>query len=422
MTLIPESWFSIFTLGLTVLVFIAFVKEVLAPELISLVALALLLLSGVLKAGEAIALFGNSAVITIGSMFVLSTALSQTNAIAPLTALFLKASKKGEAWLLGSIFLAGIPLSGFVNNTPLVAILTPVMKRVSARQNISLSRLLIPVSFATILGGTMTLIGTSSNLVVSNAMKTIGLPAFSMFEITGLGLAYGAIGTLYMLTIGRKLLPHHGCASADKQISAEVKKSPKGKIFISVATIVSVVVLAALNVANIEVLAMSGALVVIVCRCISLEQAYRCIPWNLIFLIAGMLGLSIALQRSGAADIIVEGLIYMIGSQHPIIALSLVYLVTSALTEMISNNAVAALLTPIAAIVAMEIGSDPRAFVVAVMFGASASFATPIGYQTNTYIYKEGNYRFLDFVKIGLPLNILLWLTATLVIPLFWPI
>ena len=139
-------------------------------------------------------------------------------------------------------------------------------------------------------------------------------------------------------------------------------------------------------------------------------------------LITGMLAVGLAMEKSGVSALIANWIEPLVIGRNPIIALSLVYLIATVLTELISNNAVGALLTPIAIGLAIHIDVDPRPFVVAVMFGASASFATPIGYQTNTYVYQEGGYRFMDFVKVGLPLNILLWIVASVFIPIFWPL
>jgi di/tricarboxylate transporter len=143
---------------------------------------------------------------------------------------------------------------------------------------------------------------------------------------------------------------------------------------------------------------------------------------RLLLLIISMLVLGAAIDRSGALALVIGALTPLFAASSPIVALALLYAVTSILTELVTNNAVAVLMTPIAAGIATSLGLDPRPFVVAVMFAASASFATPIGYQTNTFVYNAGGYRFRDFMKVGIPLNILLWLVATAVIPLFWPL
>ena len=191
---------------------------------------------------------------------------------------------------------------------------------------------------------------------------------------------------------------------------------------IAVAAVLAMMGLAAFDVLPIAGLALIAATAVVALGCLEAEEAYRSIRWNILMLIFGMLALGIAMQNTGAAGLIVGLLAQAVAGLGPLAVLSAVYLITSALTEIMSNNAAAILLTPIAIGLADQLGVDARPFVVAVMFAASASFATPIGYQTNTFVYNAGGYRFTDFVKVGLPLNLLLWAVATVVIPLFWPL
>ena len=180
--------------------------------------------------------------------------------------------------------------------------------------------------------------------------------------------------------------------------------------------------LAALGVMPIEGLAIIGAATVLATRCLDVEDAYKAVDWKILSLIFGMLAISVAMDKVGLVELIVSSVVTLTPWAGPLFMLSFIYLFTSTLTEVLSNNAVAVLVTPIAIGLAQQLGVDPRAFVVAVMFAASASFATPIGYQTNTFVYTAGGYRFSDFLKVGIPLNLLLWGAATLVIPWFWPL
>ncbi len=194
----------------------------------------------------------------------------------------------------------------------------------------------------------------------------------------------------------------------------------RGMAPIALGAVVAVMALAALDVMPIAALALIAAVVVVVTRCVDSEEAYRAIDWRIVFLILGMLTLGLAMEKSGAALLVAGRLAELAAPFGPIAVLALIYFLTSLLTEIMSNNAVAVLLAPIAIGLAEQLGLDPRPLLVAVMFGASASFATPIGYQTNTFVYGAGGYRFMDFVKVGTPLNLLLWATATVTIPLFW--
>ena len=166
-------------------------------------------------------------------------------------------------------------------------------------------------------------------------------------------------------------------------------------------------------------LAMGGALLVMVTRCIEPHEAYEAIEWKVVFMIFGMLGLGMAMQTSGLAESIAMGVTSLV--EHPLVLLACIYLLAAVMTEIVSNNAVAALLTPIAVTIAVTQGFNPVPFVVAVMFGSSASFSTPIGYQTNTFVYGAGGYKFGDFFKAGFPLAVIMWIVATMLIPIIWP-
>src|SRR5690606_3760474 len=196
----------------------------------------------------------------------------------------------------------------------------------------------------------------------------------------------------------------------------------RDKAPIAILTTLAVMLLAAVGVMPIEGLAIIGAAAVLATRCLDVEDAYKAVDWKILSLIFGMLAISIAMDKVGLVQLIVQNVTNLPPWAGPLFMLSFIYLLTSLLTEMLSNNAVAVLITPIAIGLAQHLGVDPRAFVVAVMFAASASFATPIGYQTNTFVYNAGGYRFTDFMKVGIPLNLLLWLVASLVIPWFFPL
>jgi di/tricarboxylate transporter len=196
----------------------------------------------------------------------------------------------------------------------------------------------------------------------------------------------------------------------------------RDKAPIAILATLGVMLLAAFGLMPIEGLAIIGAVTVLATRCLDVEDAYKAVDWKILSLIFGMLAISIAMAKVGLVSLIVDSVMTLMPAAGPLLMLSLLYLFTSILTEILSNNAVAVLLTPIAIGMAQHLGVDPRAFVAAVMFAASASFATPIGYQTNTFVYNAGGYRFSDFFKVGAPLNLLLWAVATVVLPLVWPL
>ena len=184
----------------------------------------------------------------------------------------------------------------------------------------------------------------------------------------------------------------------------------------------AVVILAALDLAPILALALIGAAVVLATGCVDADEGLAAVDGRLLLLIVSMLVIGAALDRTGAVRVIVDSVGPLLSARSPLLALALVYAVTSLLTELVTNNAVAVLMAPIAAGIAATLGVDPRPFLVAVMFGASASFATPIGYQTNTLVYNAGGYRFTDFLRLGLPMNVVVGLVTVVAIPMIWPL
>ena len=200
------------------------------------------------------------------------------------------------------------------------------------------------------------------------------------------------------------------------------KSYRKDKAGIAIGAILLVMILAGVGVMPIEGLAMIAAIGVILTGCLNVDEAYKAVEWRILMMIFGMLAISKAMDKTGLVNDLVATLTPYASLAGPVVLLSGIYLLTSILTEMLSNNAVAVLVAPIAIGMAQQLGLDPKPFAIAVMFAASASFATPIGYQTNTFVYSAGGYRFADFLRIGLPMNILLWIVASIAIPLIWPL
>ncbi len=593
------NWQLPFVSLLLIWVFYAFVRARFTADVVVMIAVAVLLVSGILGAKDVLSVFSNNAPITIACLFIISAALERTGCIAWIGEQLQKVAGQGAGGVMVPLMLAALVVSPFINNTPVVIIMTPVAIALAASRNVSPSKVLIPLSYATILGGLCTMVGTSTNILVDGVARNAGLEPFSMFEITAPALIIAAAGFLLMYFFGPKLLPdretlsqqmaalqarrymaeifipetsaligktlsearlangnsiaqvlklqrdeaeftepaadfvlaagdrlfihtdradilnlHQSSAFAiagsdaqafetlkrrdaivmevivgkssrylarpmrDLDISARygihviavhrrdanvdtselddfqlefgdvlliegsaeqirrfaengdlitldaVKTDSKRreKAPIALGTIVGVMVLAAFGVMPIEALAMIGAVVVVATRCLDIDAAYKSIEWPILMLIFGMLAISIAMDKVGLARLVAEQVVVLGTDLPPWMILSLLLLITSVMTELFSNNAVAVLLTPVAISIAQQLGLDPRPFVVAIMICASASFATPIGYQTNTLVYNAGGYRFADFMRLGIPLNLLVWLLATILIPIFWPL
>lgn len=607
--LLDPNFKIIITLLVVVFALISFIKEKIAPHITAIIVMILLLATGVIDTNDALSVFSSPAGVTIACMFIISAALLRTGVIDFIGYYVLMLTKKNKILGIASLFIGIVLTSAFMNNTPVVIIMTPIVIELARKLKDFPSKYLMPLSYVAILGGTCTLIGSSTNILVDAIAQDYNRPAFSMFEFSIIGILATLAGSTFMILIGRKLLPERlllekefANEHAQKKFIAEavilgdsrlisktlneiqfskdedyeiidlirdntgsrstnlIKKlistltgedslsktksfreiplqahdriifksnreelmeikenfslsfdverlndaeitsssevrvyegvignssqfidkkasqlnlrarygcyilaihrdkknitsnfdeitlkygdvilieGPKGeinKLFdnesimnvtklkrrdfdnkkapIAIATLIGVVALAALKVMPIAGLAMIGAVTVIMTGCLSIRKAKKSIEWPILMLIFGMLSLSIAMSKTGAGTLIVDYITQIIGDHGPIPLLIAIYLLTSFLTEIMSNNAAAVLIAPIAIGLADSIGVDSRPFLFAVMFAASASFATPIGYQTNTYIYNIGNYRFSDFLKVGIPMNIVVMFTV----------
>ena len=585
---------------------VMFATERFPVDVVAIVAMSVLVVTGVITPTQGVSGFSNSATITVAFMFILSAALFKSGAVVSIgnkiAELF-----KFNFWL--AIFVTMVTvgvISAFINNTPVVAIFIPIIVGAAAKSKLNVAKMLMPLSFASMFGGVCTLIGTSTNILVSGIAADNDLEPFSMFELSRMGLIFFGVGLIYMMTIGIRLIPNRGmddglmkkfgmgdymteivllpnAPSVGKSImdSPLVRKldiditevNRKGQSFITpskdlvlqagdvlkvrcnvekikalkqkegvalksdakfkpgnelsskkaddrivfveaviapnspfegrtvkdldfrqrfgatvlairhrgelmrekvvnttlrsgdtllieadkdklhglqqlelkgrntflivsevdlpeyrtdkmwtvVLTLAGVIALASLNILPIMMAAIIGAMILVLTRCITMDEAYNAIDWKVIFLLAGALSLGVAMYESGTAEIISSFIINIIGSLGPIAILSALYLITSILTETMSNNASAVLLAPIAIVASEQLGVDARPFLMAITFAASSSFMTPVGYQTNTMIYGVGLYHFGDFMRVGTPLNLIFWVLATFLLPVFFP-
>ncbi|MGM0555149.1 MAG: SLC13 family permease [Myxococcota bacterium] len=590
------SWELLVVFGLTVLAVILFISEKLRVDMVALLVMAVLMVTQILEPEQALKGFSNAATITIAAMFVLSEGLRQTGVVNVigrwLSELF---EKSYRAAMLA--MMAGVgTLSGFVNNTGVVAIFLPIMTGASRDAGISATKVLMPLSFAAMFGGVCTLIGTSTNLLVSQILADHGHASIGMFEMLPLGIIYFITGMIFMMTVGEKLMPARDIdqdltesfqmgafltevevepnATFDGQACGTIDLCEKGEVDILeiirdseslgepdedivvhagdilrlrgsvqaisemeqtgdvvirpekivgeeqlgtesselfeaviapdsmidgkslsrvdfpeqfgatvlairregelmhtdlleerlragdvllvraprdrlealqrhnafvivsevgvpeykehmilpvIGIILLVVALAAFNVLPIVVSAVAGGVAMVLIRAVTLKEAYDAINWQVVFLLAGILSLGVALEQTGGVDIIADFLLNRLSEYGPRALLAGFYFVSAILTGVMSNQATAILLAPVAISAGIEMNIDPRPLVLSITFAASASFITPVGYQTNTLIYGAGNYRFADFFKVGTPLTLMFGLIAVVLLPMIWP-
>ena len=587
----------ILTLSVLIAALVAFVAEWLPIDLTAIVVAIVLILLGLVTPEEGIAGFGNDATITVLAMFILSAGVTRTGIIQIVRDWLLKWGGKNvsqQILVMGAI--VG-PITAFINNTAVVAIFLPIVEEWCRQRKISVSKLLIPLSFSTVLGGMITLIGTSTNILASGISKDLGYGQFSLFQFTGLGLITFVIGLIYLAVFAPRLLPKrkpvsgsgidsdYGMADyvseitispgssligqtlreseiqrkfdldvleiihnknhfpqplADKVLSvgdillvrggrenvlkiknergvdilADVKfggesleaelssgeekvgevlilsnsrligstlkdlrfrqrynatvlairrgeelirdrlgkvsfkfgdlllvQGPKesfiglqttrellvleeksleslrrDKAWIALAIILGVIVIAAFEIQPILVTSLMGVILMVITGCLKPGEIYGAVRWDIIFLLAGLIPLGTAMKNSGTTEWLAGGLVSLGGNFSGYWVLTFFYLITSFLTEILSNSAAVVVMIPIAAQVAKTLGLEPLSFIYAVTFAASNSYLTPIGYQTNTMVYGPGGYKFLDFTRVGLPLNLILTIITPLLI------
>jgi len=417
------------------------VWDKLRADIVALAGSAVLLMTGVVRPLELQSAFASPAIVALASLFVIVYALELSGLLDRAISLAVAMCKRMGAtglWLMLTMIGS---VSCFLNSTPIVVMSAPVVRDVAKTLNLSPKTFLMPLSYITVLTGCCTLIGTSTNLIVDDMASVAGQPRFGIFEITPVGIPMAIAGGIYLYFFSGTLIGRqndepreHTHAAAqegetrvgnalvgDPHVFEERRSFVPWKAATALATFIAAIVLASANVAPIAATAFAGAVLLILLRVISADEAYRGLKPDILILIAGMVVIGIAIEQSGLATEASNILIDEVRGLSPFVALVTLYLVTMVLTELLSNATVAVLVTPIAVALGESLGVSPRPFIVAVMMAGSAAFATPFGYQTNVIVYQMGGYRYMDFVRLGLPLNLITFVAAIISIQIFFP-
>jgi len=367
----------------------------------------------------------NSTVVLFAGMFVIGAAMFHTGLAPKMGETVVKYAGKSENGLMIAVMFIAAALSSVTSNTGTTAALMPVILGICAVAKIPASRQLMPLAFAAGLGGIITLVGTPPNIIAAGALKAAGFEPFGFFEFAWIGIPLTIVGMLYMVFIGKHLLPKHELSS-DQVIEQETEvtvRDPK-KMWISGIIVLAVVIVMALDLQSLplEVAAIIGAMVAVLAGCLKEKQAYNSIDWVTIFLFAGMMPIATAMQTSGAGKLIADVFVGMLGgAPSPMFVTGGLFVLSAGLTQFMSNTASTALLAPIGISIASGIGASPHAVLMAIAVAASCAFATPVGTPPNTLVLGPGNYRFMDYVKCGTGLVILCAIVSIIIIPMVWP-
>ena len=404
---------------------VMFVTEKIPLGLTSMIVCVGLCLTGVLDLKTAFSGFIDSNVILFVAMFIVGGALFETGMANEIGGLVTKFAKSERSLIVAIMVIVGL-MSGVLSNTGTAAVLIPVVIGIAAKSGFKRSRLLMPLVFAAAMGGNLSLIGAPGNMIAQSTLEPIGL-SFGFFEYAIVGLPILVVGILFYATIGFKLLPNHETTDGDSVFddAKDFSSVPRWKKILSlvilVATLLGMIFEDQIKV-KLAVTGCIGAILLILTGVISERDAIKSIDLKTIFLFGGTLSLASALKSTGAGEMIADKVIGALGENpSPYVLTFVVLLLCCVMTNFMSNTATTALMAPICLSIAQGMGADPRAVLMACVIGGSAAYATPIGMPANTMVVGAGNYKFMDYVKAGLPLIVIALVVSMIVLPIAFP-
>ena len=382
-------------------------------------------LLGLIPAKQVFSGLSNSTVVLFAGMFVVGASMFYTGLAQAIGNTVVKMCGTGENSLMFGLMLVGTVLSAVLSNTGTAACLLPVALGICSAAKIPASRQLMPLAFACGWGGIITMVGTPPNIIATGAMTAAGLEPFGFFEFAWIGVPVSVAGMLYMMFVGKYLLPNKQL-DADQEIEQEVEANEisRSKQMVSGVILLGVILVMAVGIpgVSLEMAAIIGALVCVLTGCLTEKQAYASIDWVTIFLFAGMMPVSSAMDKTGAGKLIAEWTVSLMGgSPSPLVVTGVLFVLSCGLTQFMSNTASAALLCPIGIAISKNLGADPKAVLMAIAVAASCAFATPVGTPPNTLVLGPGGYKFMDYVKAGTGLVLVAFVVSLVVIPMVWP-
>ena len=373
----------------------------------------------------------NSTVVLFAGMFVVGASMFYTGLAQKVGNTVVKISGTGENSLMFGIMIVGALLSSVLSNTGTTACLLPVVLGICSAAKIPASRQLMPLAFAAGLGGVITMVGTPPNIIANGALQAAGIKdTFGFFEYAWIGIPLTIAGIFYMMFVGKYLLPKADL-DADQEIEQEVEATNHSvkKQYISGIILLAVVIVMAIGdeiglkgIVTLEMAAIVGAMVAVLAGCLTEKQAYSSIDWVTIFLFAGMMPVSEAMDKTGAGKLIADWTVGLMGgTPSPLVVTAVLFILSCGLTQFMSNTAAAALLCPIGVAIAKNLGASPKAVLMAIAVAASCAFASPVGTPPNTLVLGPGGYKFMDYVKAGTGLCVVSFIVSIIVIPMVWP-
>ncbi len=422
------------TLIVLAIMAVFFVTEIIPLAITSLGGAIALALMGIISSQEAFSGLSDSTVVLFAGMFVVGGALFYTGLAQKIGETVVSKAGTSENGLMLAIMGVTATMSAFLSNTGTAAALLPVVVGICSVAKIPASRQLMPLAFAAGIGGIITMVGTPPNIIVNGTLNKAGITPFGFFEFAWIGIPLTIATILFMMTIGKRFLPNHiieDVGEVEQEVSAgEVSNDPKKQLYsgLILGGVIVLMILGDTLKSNfginlpLSLVAVVGAMLCVLTGCLGEKQAYTSIDWVTIFLFAGMMPVAGAMDKSGAGQLIANAVLGVMGSDpSPYFATAVLFILSCLMTQFMSNTASCALLAPIGIAIAKGMGADPHAVLMAIGVAASCAFGTPVGTPPNTLVLGPGQYKFMDYVKAGVPLIIVCFIVSILIIPMVWP-